>query len=60
MLSTHLTHFPFRNPTQDGIELQVLSACQQVIDSIKLRAIAHVLMYFIYFPEYTENKKNNC
>lgn len=35
----------------------MLSAGQQVVDSIKLRTVAHVLMYLIYLCSYTGVKK---
>ena len=47
-MHTDLTNFLLRHPSQDGVELKVFSASQQVIDGIKLRAVAHVLMHLIY------------
>lgn len=49
----HLTNFFLRHSSQDGIKLEVFSAGQQVIDGIKLRTVAHVLMYLVYFFSYT-------
>lgn len=48
-----LTDFLLRHPSQDGIKLEVFSASQQVVDGIKLRTVAHVLMHLIYLCIYT-------
>ncbi|TNN64374.1 hypothetical protein EYF80_025415 [Liparis tanakae] len=39
--------FSFHGTSEDGVELEVLSAGQQVVDGVKLRAVAHVLMHLI-------------
>lgn len=53
-LVTDLTDFLLRHSSQDGVKLKVLSAGQQVVDGIKLRTVAHVLMHLIDLFCYTE------
>lgn len=48
-----LTDFLLRHSSQDGVKLEVLSAGQQVVDGIKLRTVAHVLMHLMYLCIYT-------
>lgn len=43
--------------SENGVELKMLSASQQVIDSIKLRTVAHVLMHLINLCSYTRVRK---
>lgn len=52
----HLAHFLLRYSSQDSVELQVFSSSQKVIDSIKLRTVAHVLVHLIYLCSYTEGR----
>lgn len=56
-VAADLADFLLRYSSQDGIELEVLSSSQKVIDSIKLRTIAHVLMHLVYFCVYTERRE---
>lgn len=49
-----LTDFLLRNSSQDGIELEVFSASQQVVDGVKLGAVAHVLMHLIDLCRHTK------
>jgi len=44
---TDLADFLLRHSSQDGVELEVLSAGQQIVDGIKLRTVAHVLMHLM-------------
>lgn len=53
LLVADLTDFLLRHSSQDGIKLEVFSACQKVVDGIKLRTVAHVLMHLIYLCSYT-------
>lgn len=46
-LPQYLANFFFWDSPQEGKELHVLSPSQQLGDGIKLRAVAHVLMYFV-------------
>lgn len=55
-LVTDLTDFLLRHSSQDGVKLEVLSAGQQVVDGIKLRTVAHVLMHLIDLFCYTEER----
>lgn len=48
-----LTDFLLRHSSQDGVKLEVFSAGQQVVDGIKLRTVAHVLMHLINLCGYT-------
>lgn len=50
---TDLADFLLGHSSQDGIKLEMLSAGQQVVDGIKLRTVAHVLMHFINLCSYT-------
>jgi hypothetical protein len=43
----HLANFFLWDSPQEGKELHMLSPSQQLSDGIELRAIAHVLMYFM-------------
>lgn len=43
----YLANFFFWDSPQEGKELHVLSPSQQLGYGIKLRAVAHVLMYFM-------------
>lgn len=45
---TDLTDFLLGNAPQDGVELEVLAARQQLVDGVKLRAVAHVLVDFVH------------
>lgn len=49
-----LTDFLLRHSSQDGVKLKVFSAGQQVIDGIKLRTVAHVLMHLVDLCSHTE------
>lgn len=46
-LPQYLANFFLWDSPQEGKELHVLSPSQQLGDGIKLRAVAHVLMYFV-------------
>lgn len=46
-LPQYLANFFFWDSPQEGKELHVLSPSQQLGDGVKLRAVAHVLMYFV-------------
>lgn len=52
-----LTDFLLRYSSQDGVQLQVLSASQQVIDGIKLRTVTHVLVHLINLCCHTGDSK---
>lgn len=43
----YLANFFLGNTSEECKELQVFSPCQQFINSIKLRTVAHVLMDFL-------------
>lgn len=43
----YLANFFLRDSSQESEELHVFSPSQQLCDGIELRAIAHVLMYFM-------------
>lgn len=43
-VSPHPANLRLWNPPEAGVEVQVFSARQQLIDGVKLWAVAHVLM----------------
>lgn len=56
----YLADFFLWNTSQECKELQVLSPCQQFINSIKLWAVAHVLMDFLDVGQDTVKEKTLC
>lgn len=46
-------NFILRNTTQTAVECQVFTACQKVIDGIKLGAVAHVLVNSLQVIQHT-------
>lgn len=52
-----LTDFLLWDSSQDGIELEVFSARQQVVDGVKLGAVSHVLVHFVDLCCYTEQRR---
>ena len=52
---SHPADLSFRNSPKASIEVQVFSACQQLIDGVKLWAVAHVLVDIQYVSQNTEN-----
>lgn len=52
---THVTHFLLRHPSEDGVQLQVLSSCQQLVDGVKLRTVTHVSMHLVDLPQDAAN-----
>lgn len=56
-LATNLADFLLGNSSQDGVELQVLAARQQVVDGVKLRTVAHVLVDLVHLRGHTEEHR---
>lgn len=57
MLVTDLTDFFLWDSSQDGVELQVFSACEQVVDGVELGAVSHILVHLIDLFCYTEHRR---
>lgn len=57
---TYLADFFLWNTPQERKELQVLSPCQQFINSIELWAVAHILMDFLDVGQDTVKEKTLC
>lgn len=45
---THSGDLGLGHPSETSVEVQVLSASQELIDSVELRAVAHVLVHVQY------------
>lgn len=56
----YLADFFLWNTSEERKELQVLSPCQQLINGIKLRAVAHVLMDFLDVGQDTVKEELLC
>lgn len=54
----YLADFFLWNTSQESKELQMFSPCQQIINSIELWAVAHVLMDFLDVGQDTVTEKN--
>ena len=50
---THITDFLLGDSSQDGVQLQMFSSCQQLVDGVKLRTVTNVLMDLIDLPQDT-------
>lgn len=56
----YLADFFLWNTSQESKELQMFSPCQQIINSIELWAVAHVLMDFLDVGQDTVTEKKLC
>ena len=50
---THITDFVLGDASQDGVQLQMFSSSQQLVDGVKLRTVTNVLMDLIDLPQDT-------
>lgn len=57
MFVADLTDFFLWDSSQDGIELEVFSARQQVVYGVKLGAVSHILVHLIDLCCYTEHSR---
>lgn len=57
MFVADLTDFFLWDPSQDGIELEVFSARQQVVYGVKLGTVSHILVHLIDLCCYTEHSR---
>lgn len=48
---THVADVLLGDSPEDGVQLQVLPSCQQLVDGVELGAVAHVLVDLIDLPE---------
>lgn len=56
---SHSANLRFRDPSEAGVQVQVLPPRQQFIYGIKLRTVAHVLVHIQYVGENTEEKPSS-
>lgn len=54
---SHSANLRFRDPTEAGVQVQVLPPRQQFIYGIKLRTVAHVLVHIQYVGKNAEDKQ---
>lgn len=54
----HLAHFLLGDAPQDGVELQVLAARQQVVERVELRAVAHVPVHLVDLRQHAAKHNN--
>lgn len=58
-MRAHSANLRFRDPTEPGVQVQVLPPRQQFVDGIKLRTVAHVLVHIQYVGKNTEEKRSS-
>lgn len=56
---SHSANLRFRDPSEAGVQVQVLPPRQQFIYGIKLRTVAHVLVHIHYVGKNTEEKPSS-